>query len=246
MTDPQPQPHSERSVYSRLTLILQLLIGAGLVLFVVRGDWENVFLSAAVMGLTLLPTLIWRRYHVDIPPEFQLVAAVFVFLSLFLGSAADFYYKYWWWDIVLHTGSGFLLGIVGFLAMFVLNRTDRLPQGIRPAFLCFFAVTFAVSLGVVWEIFEFTVDRIWPEINMQSNETGVVDTMADLIVDTLGAIVVAAMGWAYLKSGRYSFVADGVRGFLERNPRLFKHDDEPADRKEAPPTVTEDSGQQFL
>lgn len=60
---------------------------------------------------------------------------------------------------MLHTGSGFLLGMIGFLAIFLLNRTDRIPQGITPFFLCFFAVTFAVSLGVASEIFEFVVDR---------------------------------------------------------------------------------------
>ena len=123
---------------------------------------------------------------------------------------------------MLHIGSGFLLGIIGFLAVFVLNHTDRIPQGITPFFLCFFAVTFAISLGVVWEIFEFAVDRISPATNMQSLETGVVDTMHDLIVDTLGAVLVAGMAWAYLRTGRYSFIADGVGKFVRRNPQLFK------------------------
>jgi hypothetical protein len=57
---------------------------------------------------------------------------------------------------------------------------------------------------------------------MQSRETGVGDTMLDLIVDLLGAIVVALMGWAYFKSGRYSFIADGVQKFIRKNPRLFR------------------------
>jgi hypothetical protein len=93
----------------------------------------------------------------------------------------------------------------------------------RPGFLCFFAVTFAVFLGVLWEIFEFAVDRVAPGVNMQSNETGVRDTMWDLIVDTIGAAIVAAMGWMYLKTGRYSFIADGVRAFVNRNPQLVSH-----------------------
>jgi hypothetical protein len=62
---------------------------------------------------------------------------------------------------------------------------------------------------------------------MQTGETGVHDTMNDLIVDTVGAIVVAAMGWAYMKTGRYSFIADAVRGFVRRNPRLFRQRREP-------------------
>jgi hypothetical protein len=214
-------PPEQQSLYVTLTLIVQALLVIGLILFVWRRDWENIFLTLTVMLLTLLPAFVTRRKRIIIPPEFQFFAALFVFLSLFLGSAFNFYYKYWWWDIVLHTSSGFLLGIIGFITLFVMNRTDRLPAAIKPSFLCFFGVTFAVTLGVLWEIFEFTVDRIWPWVNMQSNETGVVDTMKDLIVDTIGAVVVALMAYAYLKTGRYSFIADGVRGFLRKNPRLI-------------------------
>jgi hypothetical protein len=214
-------PAEERGIYVTLTAGMQGLCAIGLVFFLIRRDWENVFLTVLVILLTLVPTFVWRRYRVVVPPEFQFASALFVFLSLFLGSAADLYYRYWWWDVVLHTGSGFLLGIIGFLAVFILNQTDRVPRGIKPFFLCAFAVTFAVFLGVVWEIAEFLMDRILGT-NMQSTESGVGDTMQDLIVDTLGAIIVAAMGWAYLKTGRYSFLADGVRKFIEKNPRLFK------------------------
>jgi hypothetical protein len=223
MHEPESRPAAEnRSIYLTLTLLLQGALGVGLALFVLRRDWENVFLTGLVIAITLWPALLSRRYRIFVPPEFQFIAAAFVFLSLFLGSAADYYYKYWWWDIVLHTGSGFLLGIIGFLSLFLLNRTDKIPRGMSAGFLCFFGVTFAVFLGVIWEIFEFVVDRIAPAVNMQSNETGVVDTMQDLIVDTLGAVIVAGMGWIYAKTGRYSFVADGVRGFIARNPRLFR------------------------
>jgi hypothetical protein len=225
MNRSDPLPDDERNVYVRLTFAIQALLVFGLALFVWRRDWENVFLTVVVIALTLAPAFLWRRYRIVIPPEFQLISAAFVFLSLFLGSAADWYYKVWWWDMVLHTGSGFLLGIVGLIALFLLNHTNRIPPGMTPGFLCFFAVTFAVFVGVLWEIFEFAVDQSVPAINMQSNETGVVDTMHDLIVDTLGAIVVALMGIAYFRHGRYSFLADGVRKFLRKNPQLFEDDE---------------------
>jgi hypothetical protein len=208
--------------YSVVTMSIQAILLVGLLVFVARRNWENVFLTATVIALTSLPAFVLRRYRIYLPPEFQLLASTFVFLSLFLGSATDFYYQFWWWDMVLHISSGFLLGIVGFLALFVLNNTDRLPRGIRPSFLCFFGVTFAVFVGVLWEIFEFAVDQMWPHVNMQSTETGVVDTMHDLIVNTLGASVVGLMGLAYFKSGRYSFVVDAVKAFVEKNPRLFR------------------------
>jgi hypothetical protein len=205
----------------RLTLLIQAALVVGLAIFVWRRDWENVFLTALVICLTLVPAFLALRHRIIVPPDFQLVAALFVFLSLFLGSAVNWYYRYWWWDMALHAGSGFLVGMVGFLAIFLLNQSDRIPHGMRPAFVCLFAVTFSVTAGVVWEIFEYVMDLIAPSLNMQTGETGVHDTMNDLIVDTAGAVLVAAMGWAYMKSGRYSFIADAVRGFVRRNPRLF-------------------------
>jgi hypothetical protein len=218
---PAAPQDDERNVYLTLTLVIQALLVVGMIIYILRRDWENVFLTASVIVLTLAPLILRRQYQVFVPPEFQLISAAFVFLSLFLGSALDYYYTYWWWDIVLHTASGFLLGIVGFVALFLLFRTNRVPRDMPPFFICFFGVLFAVFLGVLWEIFEFIVDR-FTTANMQSTETGVVDTMADLIVDTLGAIIVAAMAYAYMRTGRYSFIADGVRKFIARNPKLFK------------------------
>lgn len=216
-----PDPADSSNYYAKITLGLQALMAVGLAVFLWRRDWENVFLTVIVIALAMFPAFLSRRYRIFVPPDFQLVAVGFVFLSLFLGSVGDFYYHFWWWDIVLHISSGFLLGIVGWITLFLLNQTDRLPQGIRPIFLCFFGVTFAVFLGVLWEIFEFIVDQLWPAANMQSNETGVVDTMYDLIVNTVGASIVACVGWAYFKSGSYSFIVDRIKAFMRKNPRLF-------------------------
>ena len=103
------QPTEQGNIYVTFMVILQLLLTAGLVLFVWRRDWENIFLTVTVMLICLVPTIISRRRRIFIPPEFQFIAAFFVFLSLYLGSGFDFYYRFWWWDLVLHTYSGFLL-----------------------------------------------------------------------------------------------------------------------------------------
>lgn len=206
-----------------LTLLIQAALALGLVLFILRRDWENVFLTLVVIVLNVVPAFVLRRYRIYVPPEFQLIAAAFVFLSVFLGSAENFYERYWWWDLVLHTSSGVLLGIVGWIVLFLLIQADRLPRAIGSGLLCFFGVTFAVSLGVLWEIFEYTVDSIRPDFNMMSHETGVADTMNDLIVNFAGAVLVAYLGWGYFRTGRHSFLVDAVRAFTRRNPRLFRH-----------------------
>jgi len=216
------QRQDDQSLPVRLTLGIQGLLIIALGVFLWRGDWENVFLTALVVALTLVPAFLRRQYRIFTPPDFQLASALFVFLTLFLGSAVDLYYKYWWWDMILHLGSGFLFGMAGFLAIFLLNQTERIPHGMKPGFVCLFAVTFATFIGLLWEIVEYGVDSLWPHVNMMSHESGVRDTMNDLIVDLVGAIVVAAFGWIYLRTGRYSFIADAVGGFVRRNPRLFR------------------------
>src|SRR5688500_16947717 len=92
-----------------LTLAIQATLALGLVSFLARREWGRAVLTLLVVGLIVVPAFLLRRHRVYVPPEFQLVAAAFVFLSLFLGSAADFYERFWWWDIMLHVSSGFLL-----------------------------------------------------------------------------------------------------------------------------------------
>lgn len=95
-----------------------------------------------------------------IPTEFQILAIIFVFAALFLGEVRSFYARFWRWDIALHTSSGLLLGIVGFLLVDVLNEHERIDFHMHPRFVALFAFVFAVAVGALWEIFEFGMDRI--------------------------------------------------------------------------------------
>jgi uncharacterized membrane protein YjdF len=163
---------------------------------------------------------------VYIPPQFQLLAIAFIFASLFLGEVGGFYTRFWWWDIVLHTGSGFLLGIIGFLLVHVLNETEKIGVYLKPGFVAFFAFLFSVGTGALWEIFEFGMDSL-VGMNMQKgmlgDESGLTDTMFDLMVDTLGALVIAVLGFKYLRTaGTKSFLERWIADFIARNPHLFR------------------------
>ncbi|HET8971458.1 MAG TPA: hypothetical protein VFN19_10385 [Candidatus Nanopelagicales bacterium] len=216
---------ADRPVYRRITVGAQLLLAGGVVAFLLLGEWSNAAYAATVIVLSVAPLLLRRHLQVDVPAEFQLVALGFVFAAVMLGTVFGFYDRFWWWDTLLHTVSGFLLGIVGFIAVFVLNGTDRMPSGMRPSFVSIFGFTFAVTLGVVWEIWEFVGDLLVPSLDMQIAASGVQDTMIDLLVNTVGAAIVALVGYAYLRKGRRSLVVDGVVKFLRRNPALFGRSD---------------------
>jgi len=212
-------------IHRRLTFVLQGILVVGGVAAVWEQQWLAALITGGIIVITLVPFFLAKRFRVFIPPEFVLVAIAFVFASLFLGEVHGYYSRFWWWDIVLHTCSGFLLGTIGFLLVHVLNETEDIGVHMKPGFVAFFAFLFAVGMGAIWEIFEFGMDSFF-DTNMQKkmlgDASGLTDTMWDLIVDTLGALVVSVLGYGYVKSaGNESFLERLIRSFIESNPRLF-------------------------
>ena len=104
-----------RITHQRITVALQLILLAEAVFAVIGQSWFNAFLTSMIIAITFFPVLFERKFRIHIPPELQLAAIGFVFASLFLGEIRDYYTRFWWWDMALHTTSGFLLGILGFL-----------------------------------------------------------------------------------------------------------------------------------
>ena len=217
---------SRTTIHRRLTLGIQTVLALGVVAELWAGQWFAALITTGIILLTLFPIALARRFSVFIPPEFALLAIVFVFASLVLGEVHGYYTRFWWWDIALHTGSGFLLGIVGFLLVYVLNETAEIGLHMRPGFVAFFAFLFAVGVGALWEVFEFGMDQLFGmemQKAMLDDPSGLTDTMWDLIVDTFGALVIAVLGYGYLRTaGNESFLTRWIHSFVEHNPRLFK------------------------
>src|SRR5690606_3852696 len=142
-------------LFPRLVTTLRLLLLFGALLQFVQGRYLGGFATLGILTVTWVPIFfLGSRFQVRIPPEFELLAVVFIYGSLFLGEVHGYYVRFWWWDLVLHAGSGFLSGIFGFLLVYVLNKNDRIDMHLRPGFVAFFAFLFAVGLGTLWEIFE--------------------------------------------------------------------------------------------
>lgn len=215
-------PLTQRGV--RFVFQAILLIG------VAGAIWEQQWLTAVVTSgiilVTLFPLILEKRFRVYIPLEFELLAIAFVFASLFLGEVRGYYTRFWWWDIALHTASGFLLGIVGFLLVHLLNEIREIGLRMNPGFVALFAFLFAIGMGMFWELFEFTMDSVFG-LNMQKemfgDASGLTDTMWDLIVVTVGALTISLLGYGYLRTaGNESFLERWIQLFIQRNPRFFR------------------------
>jgi len=212
-------------IHRLLMFFLLGVLGLELVAVVYEGHWVHAFLIVAISLVTLSPILLGRQYQIHIPAEFQILTVLFVFAALFLGEIRDYYDRLWWWDMALHASSGLMLGIFGFLLVFVLNQDPRVQMSLRPHFVALFAFMFAVTIGALWEIFEFTMDKVFGT-NMQKpmlgDDSGLTDTMWDLILDALGALIISLLGWWRMVRGEGSFIERWIRKFIDRNPSLFR------------------------
>lgn len=197
-----------------------LLVAVCVALFTTR--WSLAFVALVTFALTLFPTFFVERFQIKLPQSFIVLIVSFVFATIFLGEAFDFYERYWWWDITMHGASAIGFGLIGFLFVFMLFEGDRYRA--PPVALSFIAFCIAVTIGAAWEIFEFSMDQIFG-LNMQ--KSGLLDTMGDLIVDMIGAAIGAIAGFFFLKRWRFIGLAYMIRDFVRTNRHFYaKNDDD--------------------
>lgn len=206
----------------RLVLLgLQGVLAVELAALIWRGRWMGAGVVVGVMALTLALLTLRDRLPVRLPYTFQLLVVAFVFATLVLGEVRDFYVRFWWWDIALHFASGLLLGAFGFMLIYLLNEDDRIHLSMRPGFMALFAFSFALALGALWEVVEFSIDTLFGatmQKPMLGDASGLTDTMIDVIVDTLGAGLVSLYGLRYMRRGERSFLARWIERVSRDNP----------------------------
>lgn len=200
-----------------LISIIQIVLALEVVSGVMTQTWAAVFVASATLVLTFLPQQFARFFGIELPRSVLTAIVVFIFATLFLGEVADFYERFWWWDVVLHFFSALSFGAMAFLFIFMLFEGDRYAA---PAWaLAMLAFCVGLSIGALWEIFEFGMDQIFG-MNMQ--KSGLVDTMTDLMIDTAGAAIGAFSGYVYLKGKQWGGLGAVLDQFVQANKRLYR------------------------
>lgn len=167
---------------------------------------------------TFIPDILEDKNILIIPSDIKMMIMIFIFASLYLGSLRSFYYRFWWWDFLLHTSAGINLGFVGFFSLYFLNHDKNIDMVLSPIFIAIFSFAFSVSIGTIWEIYEFTMDSFF-SLNMQKN--GLNDTMWDLIADCLGGGVAAVISYNYIKKELPSYFENMAKKLFKKNEHFF-------------------------
>src|SRR3989344_3777987 len=180
-------------------------------------NWYVLGMTLFALLLTFLAYFIERRYNIDIPIEFEIGLVILIYGSIFLGELNGYYTAFWWWDLILHTLTGVVVGLVGFLVLLVLYRNQNIIAA--PSSIAIFSFSLAAAVGGLWEIFEFGMDQVF---GLHMQKSGLMDTMGDIIVNNAGALFSSLIGYFYLKSGQKLFLEKIIRRFKKENPRMTK------------------------
>lgn len=152
------QALQRKGVVTTVYLVLRLLVILVMVAQFFNRNFENVFLCILTLVLLLLPTVLERRLQIDLPNTLEIIIMLFIFAAEILGEIQAYYTAFPYWDTMLHTLNGFLCAAIGFSLVDLCNRHERFSLSLSPVFMAIVAFCFSMTIGVLWEFFEFSMD----------------------------------------------------------------------------------------
>lgn len=199
-------------------LILASIIG----IFIREDDADisrGIFIIIQAFVLLLLsfgPPTMEKRLKVEIPDFLEGVFLVFIIAALIFGEIAEFFVRVSWWDDMLHTTSGVLVAVTSFS---IINRAAKNPNNalsLNPFFIALFVFCFSMTIAIIWEFFEFTLDSLSSTSNMMRTHDSVTmvpfqgldaiqDTIHDLFLACISSLVVSLLGYFDAKKGMSFF-----------------------------------------
>lgn len=174
-------------VLTAVYFVLRLIVVAALVLNVVQGDYESAFICGLSLVLFLLPSFLEHQLRMDIPSVTEIIILLFIFAAEILGELSNYYTQYEFWDTMLHTANGFLCAVFGFSMVDILTRNQQEKFRLSPLYVALVAFCFSMTVGVLWEFFEYGMDTVF-HTDMQKDT--VVYTVPTVALGEDGAVTV--------------------------------------------------------
>ncbi len=165
-------------------LVLRALVILAGVMSALRGEFQNAFLCALTLVLMVLPSIFEHKFAVELPATLEIIILLFIFAADILGEINSFYVRVPHWDTVLHTLNGFLCAAIGFSLVDLFNRSDRFSLKLSPVYLAVAAFCFSMTVGVLWEFFEYGADVL---LGLDMQKDTVINAIQSVTIDEANA-----------------------------------------------------------
>lgn len=225
------------SEYNKKELTVYLVLRILVILVMIRqiflGEWNNVFLCILTLILFLVPVFIEKQVNVKLPDALQVIILLFIFSAEILGEINEYYLTIKHWDSILHTINGFLCAAIGFSLIDILNQKEFVYVTLAPIFVALVAFSFSMTIGVMWEFFEYGMDITFKKdmqkdkivttistVNLEPNGRNipvVVDGIEKTIIETKdseGKINYIEIDGGYLDIGIHDTMKDLIVNFI--------------------------------
>ena len=174
--------HEKRSV-TMVYILLRTSVVLVMLAQIFNRNFENVFLCVLTLILFMLPSTLERKLDLDLPNTLEIIILLFIYAAEILGEIGAYYVTFPYWDTVLHTLNGFLCAAIGFSLLDILNRHNDVRFHLSPLYLAIMSFCFSMTVGVIWEFFECTMDQLF-FLNMQKDT--VVSAIGSIMLDPTG------------------------------------------------------------
>ncbi len=183
-----------------VTMILQLL----------NRNYENVFLCVLTLLLLVIPSLTQMTFRIELPKALEITILIFIFAAEILGEINEFYILFPEWDTILHTLNGFLAAAIGYSMIHLLNRSERAGISLSPLYLALVSFCFSMTIGVVWEFFEFAMDSV---LGFDMQKDSVIQTIHSVLLNPSGENIPKTLD--HISEVLVNGQALGVGGYLD-------------------------------
>ncbi len=149
----------------KLKPLIYLVLHISVILIGIRqltlGNYNSVFMCLLTLCLFAIPRLINKQFRILLPNTLEIIILLFIYSAEILGEVNCYYLTVPHWDTVLHTINGFIMAGIGFALIDILNRSDKVAISLSPFFVALVAFCFSMTIGVLWEFFEFGMDQVF-------------------------------------------------------------------------------------
>lgn len=174
--------HEKRSV-TMVYILLRTSVVLVMLAQIFNRNFENVFLCVLTLILFMLPSTLERKLDLDLPNTLEIIILLLIYAAEILGEIGAYYVTFPYWDTVLHTLNGFLCAAIGFSLLDILNRHNDVRFHLSPLYLAIMSFCFSMTVGVIWEFFECTMDQLF-----------FLDMQKDTVVSAIGSIMLDPTG----------------------------------------------------
>lgn len=165
------------------TIVVYLILRTLVILIMIRqlilGEYNNAFFCLLSLVLFTVPFRLQKKFKITLPNTLEIIILCFIFAAEILGELNSFYIVIPHFDTILHTLNGFLAAGIG-LSLFDLLNKNINNINLSPIFLVIVAFCFSMTIGILWEFFEYGSDKL---INTDMQKDTIVQNISSVTLD---------------------------------------------------------------